>query len=160
MIWEGAGAGTISGFAPSRQVLVLQDIFRRGGASARAVSSLGPCHQTTRAAIRHMADAASNQHRGVGCEGAARKTPSSSRRTPGPKPRCSINKAPAAEIGKLAPVAMDPCVRRDDGGFCGDGLRQQRHVSKALRISAVVPAVSRDPYRVMPDVGKMLVALL
>src|SRR5712691_10826433 len=112
MIWEGAGAGTISGFAPSRQDLVLQvlvlqdlvlqdlvlqdlvlqDLGRRGGASARAVSSLGPCHQTTRAAIRHMADAASNPHRGVGCEGAARKTPSSSRRTPGPKPRCSINK--------------------------------------------------------------------
>src|SRR5216683_341314 len=87
MIWEGAGAGTISGFAPSRQDLVLQALGRRGGASARAVSSLGPCHQTTRAAIRHMADAASNEHRGVGCEGAARKTPSSSRRTPGPIPR-------------------------------------------------------------------------
>ena len=65
--------------------------------SAAAGRVLGPCHQTTRAAMRHMADAGSNPHRGAGCEIAARKTPSSSRRTPGPIPRCPLNRTPAAE---------------------------------------------------------------
>ena len=42
---------TISGFAPA-----CQDPVRRGGAGPR------PCHQTTRAAMCHMADADSNKH--------------------------------------------------------------------------------------------------
>src|SRR5882762_10539292 len=29
------------------------------------------------------------------------------------------------------PVVMGPCVRRDDGGFCGDVSGQQQHASKA-----------------------------
>src|SRR5882724_10515811 len=85
MIGKG-GAGTISGFAPPRQ-----DPVRRGEASVRAVSSNDPRRDPPYGGCRFKPAPR------VGCEGDARKTPSSSRRTPGPIPRCSINRAPAAE---------------------------------------------------------------